>query len=167
MTRPRTTEAHDQISFKTYLTNIIRFMSTTVFDIIPQTMGMVFFNFSKSEDSLSLLGFLISSFYFFFCISFNHSEIINLKSGIHFSKRQFRRLNTKVAQCVATNLVFFCVSVCFAFLSRVFFGLVGLEGAFLDSVSRYVPIYGVLVGTGFMLANICRGNLACIDSQAS
>ena len=147
-----------EVNLCLYLKNIIRFMSITVFDIVPQMLGMMFFNIAGEQKSMGVLGFLISSFFFFFCISFNHSEIINLKSGIHVSKGEFSKANKNIIQCILVNLTFYLISISVAFQCKYIFELFGITGEFLETASYYLPFYCLGVGTCFMISCMLRGN---------
>jgi hypothetical protein len=145
------------LTLKEYLSNILKFLSITVFDIFPQTFGMIFFNIAGEKDQMGNLGFIISSFYFFFCLAFNHSEIINLKSGIHYSKGDYMTANAKICQCIIINLVFYFLSILVVFQCKHIFRFFGIYGEFLESVSYYVPLYCLMAGTFFMITCWLRG----------
>ena len=140
-----------------YMLELMKFMTTTAFDIIPQTIGIIFFNFSGDEKSIGLLGFIISTFYFFFCISYNHSEVINLQSGIHFSNGNFKKFTIKIIQSMLVNLIFFLISIIVSSFSWHILGFLGISGEFLDDSAYYIPKYGLTIGMMFMLTNMTRG----------
>ena len=149
-------KSQENLNFFKYCINLIKFMSVTVFDVAPQTIGMIFFNFANEEDKLGILGFLISSFYFFFCICYNHQEIINIKSGIHFIKGDYFNFKKNIIQCIIINIIFYFINVIIVLNCNIFFKFVGLYGDFLVSVSYYVPIYCISLCTFRMLAYIFR-----------
>jgi hypothetical protein len=146
-----------KLNLLNYVSNIIKFMSITVFDILPQVFGMMFFNLAKEQEKMGVLGFLISSFYFFFCLTFNHSEVINLKSGLYFSKGDFLTANKNIIQCILVNLLFYVFSVVIVYQCKHIFVFFGLYGDFLVTVSYYVPIYCLCIGTLFMISCMLRG----------
>ena len=132
-------------------------MSTTVLVSIPQTRGLIFFNLAGENHLTGLLGFLISSFYFFNAVDFNHSEIVNLKSGVHFSRGDFRRFTVNVAQCVLVNLAFYVAALLFSWKARRVLSWFGVTGEFLEVASFFIPVYAVIIGTLSMLTNLLRG----------
>ena len=144
-------------NFLSYMLENFKFISTIAFDTIPAVLGMIFLNLSGNNEIMGLLGFMISSFYFFCCLFFNHSEVINLKSGSHFSNGNFQEFSKNVAQTLVVNLMFYCVSLLVCSQCWYVFEFLGLKGDFLETVSHYVPIYCICVGTLFMLTNMVRG----------
>lgn len=147
------------ISYFDYLLNNLRFMSTNMFDSIPQTLGIIFFNFAGDDKLIGFLGFLISSYFFFFTLCFNHSEIINLKSGIHFNQKNFRAFTINIVQCVIINVFFYCICLALAFNAKTIFYTFGIRHASIDEISFYIPIFCLGVGTLFMITNILRRKL--------
>ena len=145
-------------SYKAYIIDNFKFVCTSAFDMIPPLLGIIFFNWAGDQDSIGVLGFIISSFHFFYCLCYNHSEVINLKSGTHFSDGNFRECTKNILQCVLVNTVFYAVCVGLCFQCRDIFDCLGIKGQFLETVSHYLPVYGLFGGTLFMLVNITRGN---------
>ena len=141
----------------TFICEILKYSCVTVVDIIPQSLGMICLNLAKQEKHSGTLGFLISSFYVFACLFFNHSEVINLKSGVHFGQGDYRKLNKNILQFAGINLAMYLLSLPSVLLMRPFLGLLNVEKDFEDTVLIYLPLY--CFGTGFflMLANILRG----------
>lgn len=150
-----------KMTYTQYLLSNFKFICTTMFDTIPQTLGLIFFNFAGEEKLSGILGFLISSFYFFFCFFFNHSEVINLKSGIHYSNKNYKQFTINIAQCILVNILFYIFSILLSFVSKPILRLLGISGEFLNMVSFFLPIYGICVGTLFMITNIIRGSVYC------
>ena len=150
-------KTHIKQSYWRYLIENFTFMSTISFDMIPQLLGIIYLNFAGDQELIGLLGFLISSFYFFCCLFFNHSEVINLKSGAHFSVGDFTQFTQNILQCIMVNLLFYCVSILICLQCKSIFILVGLSGEFLELTSYYLPYYCLCIGSLFMLTNIIRG----------
>ena len=104
-----------KLKFSDYILNLVKFMAITVVDTIPQMMGLIFFNLAGLSGKIGELGFLISSFYFFFSISYNHSEIINIKSGSYFSQGDWKNMNKNILQCIIVNFGFILFSIVCSF----------------------------------------------------
>ena len=140
-----------------FISDILKYSCVTVVDIIPQSLGMIFFNLAGEDKFSGILGFLISSFYVFACMFFNHSEVINLKSGIHFSQGNFKALNKNVVQFALINVVFYLLSFFLIFLMEPFLKFLNVETEFESIMVVYLPLYCFGMGFFFMLANILRG----------
>jgi hypothetical protein len=151
-----TTDSHKE-DFKSYLFNNLRFVCTLLFDTVPQTLGLVFLNLAGETTMIPILGFLISSFYFFFCLCFNHSDLINLKTGIYASKGNYLEFTRRLVQCILINLIFYIICLVLSVFSKSIFETLGISGNFLNQISFYMPIYGLSIGTLFMLVNMLRG----------
>ena len=147
------------ISYGHFLSQTSRFLSAGVFDGLPQSFGLIFLNFSGKEELVPILGFLISSFYFFFGLAYNHSDALNIVAGPFYSKGDYKLFSTKVLQVIVINLFLLLVTFVFLYFNQQIFSFLGLNGPYLYEISGYFVIYGLMIPPVFCLCNLLRGKI--------
>ena len=152
------------VSYVYFVLQSSKFMNTGLFDMLPQSFGLIFLNFSGRDDLIPILGFLISSFYFFFGLSFNHCDAMNIVAGPFYSKGDFKLFSTKVFQVVLINLIFLLITFVFLYFNLEIFSLLGLTGAYLDEISGYFLFYGMIIAPVYTVCNLLRGKFLSLQT---
>ena len=155
----------NDISYLHFLSQTSRFLSSGLFDVLPQALGLMFLNFSGKENLVPILGFVISSFYFFFGLAFNYSDAVNIVAGPFYSKGDFKLFSTKACQVVLMNFIFISISYVGLYFNRQIFSFLGLEDPYLLEISRYFVFYGLLIPPVYTVCNLLRGRPICFDIE--
>lgn len=151
------TKHFKEMNYCQFIKRVINFSSTSLFDFIPQIVGIIFLNIADQEKQIAYFGFMISTFFFIFCFSFNFSEPINIKTGIYFSKGNDKQFRSNLYKLCLINIFLLIISFILCLSLKPILNLVSIDGKFIDEVIPLIRALSFTYGPFIMISNWFRG----------